>query len=140
MFLGEYRHTLDDKNRVSLPAKFRKALGKKIIITRGLDRCLSVYSLSEGKKYLESLEHFSDHLANNRAFNRYMLSGATETEIDSAGRILIPDFLKNEAHLGSKMVITGARNRLELWNEEHWATYLKKVESEIETLAEGLQI
>jgi MraZ protein len=138
MFLGEYRHTLDDKNRVSLPAKFRKALGKKIIITRGLDRCLSVYSFSEGKKYLESLEHFSDHQANNRAFNRFMLSGATETEIDSAGRILIPDFLKQEASLGSKIVITGARNRIEIWNEEQWGTYLKKVESEIETLAEGL--
>lgn len=138
MFLGEYRHILDGKNRVSLPAKLRKLLGKKIIITRGLDRCLSVYSFSEGKKYLESLENFSDHQASNRAFNRFMLSSATETEIDSAGRILIPDFLKQEANLENKIVIIGARNRLELWNEEGWATYLKKVESEIETLAETL--
>lgn len=138
MFLGEYRHILDSKNRMSLPAKLRKLLGKKIIITRGLDRCLSVYSLSEGKKYLESLENFSDHQANNRAFNRFMLSGATETEVDSAGRILIPDFLKQEANLQSKIVIIGARNRLELWNEESWTMYLKKVESEIESLAETL--
>jgi MraZ protein len=100
MLLGEYNHTLDDKNRVSLPAKTRKILGKKIIITRGLDRCLSVYSTAEWKKYLESLEHFSDHQANNRAFNRFMLSGATETEIDSAGRILIPDFFKARSKSG----------------------------------------
>ncbi len=138
MLLGEYRHTLDSKSRMSLPAKMRKILGKKIIITRGLDRCLSVYSFAEGKKYLESLEHFSDHQANNRAFNRFMLSGATETEVDSAGRILIPDFLKQEANLESKIVIIGARNRLELWNEESWIAYLKKVESEIESLAETL--
>ena len=138
MLLGEYRHTLDSKSRMSLPAKMRKILGKKIIITRGLDRCLSAYSFAEGKKYLESLEHFSDHQAKNRAFNRFMLSGATETEVDSAGRILIPDFLKQEANLESKIVIIGARNRLELWNEESWIAYLKKVESEIESLAETL--
>ena len=138
MFLGEYRHILDSKNRMSLPAKLRKLLGKKIIITRGLDRCLSVYSYLEGKKYLESLESFSDHQANNRAFNRFMLSGAIETEADSAGRILIPDFLKQEAKLDTKVVIIGARNRLELWNEDQWTNYLKKVESEIESLAETL--
>ena len=95
MLLGEYRHTLDDKNRVSLPAKFRKELGKKVIITRGLDRCLSVYSMAEFKNFSEDLtQQTRFNQSNSRAYDRFIASGAIETDVDSAGRILIPDFLK----------------------------------------------
>ncbi len=139
MLLGEYRHTLDDKNRVSLPAKFRKELGKKVIITRGLDPCLSVYSMSEWKKFSDDLtSQTSFNLANSRAYDRFITSGAIETDVDSAGRILIPDFLKQYGNLGSKVVVAGVRNRLELWNEDKWSSYIKKVEREIGALSEQL--
>jgi MraZ protein len=138
MLLGEYRHTLDDKNRVSLPAKIRKILGKKIIITRGLDRCLSVYSFAEWKKFSDALSGLSFNQSDSRAFTRFMIASATETDIDSAGRILIPDFLKQYANLGNKVIVAGVKNRLELWNEDAWNTYTQSVEQNIETLAEGL--
>jgi MraZ protein len=138
MLLGEYKHTLDDKNRVSLPAKARKILGKKIIITRGLDRCLMVYSLAEWKKFSDALSELPFNQSDSRAFTRFMVSGAEELDIDSAGRILIPDFLKQYGNLGSKIIVAGVRNRLELWNEDAWSAYTKKVEQNVETLAEGL--
>jgi MraZ protein len=138
MLLGEYKHVLDDKNRVSLPAKFRKELGKKIIISRGLDRCLSIYSLSEWKKFSDNLSALPFNQSDSRAFTRFMVSGAEEVDIDSAGRILIPDFLKQYGNLGSKIIVAGVRNRLELWNEDTWSAYTKKVEKNVETLAEGL--
>ena len=139
MLLGEYRHTLDDKNRVSLPAKFRKELGKKIIITRGLDRCLSVYSMTEWKKFSEDLtQQTRFNQSNSRAYDRFIASGAIETDVDSAGRILIPDFLKQYGNMGNKVVVAGVRNRLELWNEDGWSDYMKQVEKEIGVLAEQL--
>jgi len=139
MLLGEYRHTLDDKNRVSLPAKFRKELGKKVVITRGLDRCLSVYSMNEWKKYSQDItDNTKFNYANSRAYDRFVSSGAIETDLDSAGRILIPDFLKQYGNLGNKVVVAGVRNRLELWNEDLWSNYIIKVEQEIAQVAERL--
>ena len=139
MLLGEYRHTLDDKNRVSLPAKFRKILGKKLIITRGLDRCLSVYSMAEWKKFFsETLAELSGNQATSRAFTRYKVAGATEVDVDSAGRILIPDFLKHYGNLGARIVVAGVGSSLELWNEEAWDAYTKNVEGTIESLAENI--
>lgn len=139
MLLGEYRHTLDDKNRVSLPAKFRKELGKKVILTRGLDPCLSVYSMSEWKKFSDELaSQTSFNHSNSRAVDRFFTAHAMETDVDSSGRILIPDFLKHYGNLGNKVVVTGVRNRLELWNEDAWSTYMKQVEKDIEALAENL--
>mgnify|MGYP002347327766 FL=1 len=139
MLLGEYRHTLDDKNRVSLPAKFRKELGKKIIITRGLDRCLSVYSMAEFKNFSEDLtQQTRFNQSNSRAYDRFIASGAIETDVDSAGRILIPDFLKQYGNLGNKIIVAGVRNRLELWNEDMWNSYIQQVEGDIALLAEQL--
>ena len=139
MLLGEYRHTLDDKNRVSLPAKFRKILGKKIIITRGLDRCLSVYSMAEWKKFFsETLAELSGNQATSRAFTRYKVAGATEVDVDSAGRIRIPDLLKHYGNLGARIVVAGVGSSLELWNEEAWDAYTKNVEGTIESLAENI--
>ncbi len=139
MLLGEYRHTLDDKSRVSLPAKFRKILGKKIIITRGLDRCLSAYSQKEWQKfYADTLADLSGNQSTNRALIRYKVASAMEVDVDSAGRILIPDFLKQFASLGNRIVIAGVGTNLELWNETAWDTYTRQVEGTIESLAEEI--
>ena len=92
MLIGQYSHTLDPKKRLSLPARFRKELGRRVVITNGLDNCLFLYPLKEWQKVAEKLAHLSIGAAGTRGFNRFILSGAVEAEIDSAGRILIPEF------------------------------------------------
>lgn len=138
MLIGEYRHTMDDKNRLSLPAKFRKEMGKKIIITRGLDRCLFVYPIGEWKKFSEKLAGLSIGSAEGRGFSRAMLGGAMETDVDASGRVLVPDHLKEYATLSAKVVVAGIHNRVELWNEEAWNKYTNGVEKEANSLAQKL--
>lgn len=138
MLIGEFTHTMDDKKRISLPAKFRKAVGKKIILTRGLDNCIFMYPLSQWKTISEKLIELSLGQAGSRGFNRFMLSGAVELEVDKSGRILIPDVLKDFAKLSSKVVLAGVGNRIELWNDTAWEEYKKRIELEADTLAETL--
>lgn len=138
MLIGEFTHTLDTKKRISLPAKFRKELGSKIVLTRGLDNCIFIFSLPQWKKISEKLSDLSIGQADSRGFNRFLLAGAVETDVDSAGRILIPDFLKSFAKLSSKVVLTGVVSRVELWNESSWKAYTKRIEQQADTLAEKL--
>lgn len=139
MLIGEYTHAIDDKNRVSLPAKFRKLLGKSLVITPGLDNCLFLFPTKEWEKVSSKLSENSSMLsADMRSFTRYMFGGAYEAEVDSIGRILIPDFLKDRSKLNSKVVLIGVRNRLEIWGEATWKEYKAKVEKEADGLAEKL--
>jgi MraZ protein len=138
MFIGEYRHTFDAKNRISVPAKFRKELGKTVIVTRGLDRCLFVYPLSAWKREAAKLAEHSTGSAAGRGLSRLMLSGASEADVDSAGRILVPDYLKEFASLGMKAVVAGVNERVELWDEEKWNEYTATIERDADALAESL--
>jgi MraZ protein len=138
MLLGEYTHTLDPKKRLSLPAKFRQEVGKKVVLTHGLDKCLFLYSVKQWEKIAEKLSELSTGQSDTRGFNRYMLAGAVEAEVDSLGRILLPDFLKEFAELGEKVVITGVHNRAEIWNEERWIEYKKKIVEQADLLAQKL--
>ena len=138
MLLGEYRHNLDEKKRISLPSKLRKELGKAVVITRGLDHCLFIYSKSEWKKLADQLSSVSMGHANSRAFNRFMLAGATDVEVDSAGRILIADFLKDFAGLNEDVVISGVGSRVEIWDEARWKKYSKQIEKDADYFAEKL--
>jgi MraZ protein len=138
MLLGEYKHTLDDKKRISLPIKFRKEVGKKIVVTHGLDNCLFLYSLGEWQKIAEKLGSLSIGQADTRRFNRFILGGAVEIEVDSLGRILIPDHLRNFAKLESQVVFAGVHNRVEIWEEKRWSEYKNKVSAEADALAEKL--
>ena len=112
MLIGEFRHSLDDKKRVAVPASFRKELGKKVVITRGLDNCLFIYPQASWQKMASKLDSLSMGQANSRGFNRFILAGATETEVDTIGRILVPDYLKEFADLKSKVVIAGVNDRV----------------------------
>ena len=123
MFIGEYIHGLDDKKRLSVPSKFRKDLGKKAVITLGLNKCLSLYTTKEWRTFAEKLSKLSMGKSEDRGFSRAMLSGAFEVEIDSIGRILIPDALKEYAGLKEKVVLTGVFNRVEVWDESAWKSY-----------------
>jgi MraZ protein len=138
MLIGEYTHTVDDKNRVSLPAKFRQEMGKKVVVTPGLDNCLFVFAVKEWNKISEKLSESSMLQADNRSFNRFMFGGAVEAEVDSIGRILVPDFLRERAGLKEKVVIIGVQSRAEIWNEKAWGEYKKVVEKQADTLAEKL--
>lgn len=138
MLIGEYRHSIDAKKRVALPAKFRREIGKKVVITHGLDNCLFVYPMKSWQIVAEKLSAMSIGQSDTRGFNRFMLAGAVETDVDSMGRILIPDFLKEFADLKSKVVVAGIHNRLEIWDEKRWKEYTAKIEKQADVLAEKL--
>jgi len=138
MLIGEYKHNIDPKKRIAVPAKFRKELGKKAIITKGLDQCLFVYSEKEWIKVAEKLGDLPVGPADARNFARLSFSGAMDVEIDSLGRILIPDYLKEYAGLKNKAVIAGVYKRLEIWDEDNWNIYKKKIEKDVDILAEKL--
>lgn len=142
MLIGEYIHTIDEKSRVSMPKKFRKELGKKIIITPGLDSCLFVFTTKEWAKVSQRLSTSNSDLsflrADQRSFNRYMFGRAAEVEIDSIGRILIPDFLKNRIGLKDKAAIIGVEDRIEIWNDKTWSQNQEVVEKQAGELAEKL--
>ncbi|MFA7193891.1 MAG: division/cell wall cluster transcriptional repressor MraZ [Candidatus Paceibacterota bacterium] len=138
MLIGEFKHTLDDKNRVSLPSKFRKEVGKKIIVTHGLDNCLFLYTLKDWEKIAEQFSSLSVGQAETRAFNRYMLGSASEVLVDSAGRILIPENLKEVVGLKNKVVFAGLYNRIEIWQEEEWDKYKAQVVKNADQMAEKL--
>jgi MraZ protein len=139
MLIGEYTHTIDDKNRVSLPSKFRSLMGKKIVITYGLDQCLFAFTLKEWQRIAEKFSENSSMLSSDmRSFSRHLFGGASEVDVDNIGRVLIPDFLRESANLKTKVVLIGVQNRLEIWNEKSWTDYKKQVEREALGLAEKL--
>ena len=138
MLVGEYRHTVDAKKRLAIPAKFRAELGRKGVITRGLDQCLFVFSAEEWEKLAQKLGSLPLSAADARSFARVMLSGAMEVEFDQLGRILLPDYLKEYAGIGKNVVVTGVFNRLEIWEESRWTGYKDKAEKNVGDLAEKL--
>jgi MraZ protein len=138
MLIGEYTHIIDDKNRLSLPSKFRKEMGKKVVITPGLDACLFVFTMKEWGTFSEKLAGSSMLQADSRSFNRYILGGAVEVEVDALGRVLVPDFLRERADLKSKVVLIGVQSRVEIWSEKAWHDYKKVVERQADALAEKL--
>lgn len=138
MLIGEFTHTIDEKNRISLPAKWRKEMGSDLVITPGLDNCLFLFTKKEWAKISEKLSNFSMLSADNRSFNRFMFGGATEISVDSIGRMLLPDFLKDRANLKGKASLVGVQNRLEIWNDKAWADYKKRVAGQADSLAEKL--
>jgi len=142
MLIGEYIHTIDEKNRMSLPVKFRKELGRKIIITPGLDQCLFIFTNKEWAKVTKKLSNSDSDLsflkADKRSFNRFMFGRAAEVEVDSIGRILIPDFLKERIGLKNSAAIIGVEDRVEVWTEKAWSEQKATVERQAEQLAEKL--
>jgi MraZ protein len=142
MLIGEYIHTIDDKNRVSLPAKFRKEMGKNVVIAPAPDQCLFIFTIKEWNKVSNRLtdnEHELSFLkADKRNFNRFMLGRASDVEVDSIGRILIPDFLKDRIGLKGKAALVGVGDRVEIWNDKTWNSYKIDAEKTAGTLAEKL--
>ena len=138
MFIGEYNHNLDEKNRLAIPAKFRAVLAKGAVVTRGLDSCLFLYSKTAWQELADKLAKLPISQSNTRAFSRLMLAGAMDVVLDKQGRIILPDYLKQYASLKKKVVITGLMNRLEIWDEETWEKYKANTEKNSGDIAEAL--
>lgn len=139
MFIGEYLYSIDEKKRLSIPAKFRKELSKKAVLTRGVDKCLVLYPLKEWEKVAKKLETLPTSRIDARSFARIVLSGAIDVSLDKLGRILIPDYLKKYALLKKNVAIIGLSNRIEIWDEKIWREFKEKMEKEISGLAENLR-
>ncbi len=138
MFLGEYLHTFDSKNRISLPSRFRKDLGRVVVITRGLDRCLYIYARKAWEKEAAKYAAQTSGNAASRGLARLFLAGSSEAEVDKAGRILIPDHLRAFAGISVKAVIAGVADRVEVWEEDAWRKYTEAIERDADAFAEKL--
>ena len=139
MLLGEYEHNLDEKNRLTLPAKFRQAFADGVVVTRGMDGCLFGYTRGGWERFvadrLEGLDPFSREA---RQMSRFLFSGASEAELDRQGRIMLPPALIQHAKLGREVVVAGVRDHLEIWDRAAWREQLKEVEASAELVAERL--
>jgi len=137
-FIGEYNHSIDNKGRLAIPAKFRSSLKKGAVVTKGLDGCLFMYTSKEWKAVVAKLSQMPFSQGKSRAFARLMLAGAMQVKIDVQGRINLPKYLINFASLKNNAVIAGLMNRLEIWDEKAWDKYKKQTEPESEKIAEEL--
>ncbi len=138
MFIGEYSHSVDLKKRLALPSKFRGELGNRVVVTRGLDGCLFVYPMKVWEEIASKLGNLPVGESGTRSFIRLMLSGAVDTELDSQGRVLLPEYLKNDAGLKKDVAIVGVYNRLEIWDEDAWKKYKQNAEKNTGKIAEEL--
>jgi len=138
MLIGQYEHTIDNKKRLALPAKFRGELGDTVIITKGVENCLVVYTEKEWKTFAGKLESLPISQASARSFTRTILASAMEVSLDKLGRILLPDYLKEYAELKKNVVVCGLSNRLEIWDSEKWSAYNKEAEKGVQDIVSQL--
>lgn len=138
MFMGEYHHNLDDKSRLVIPANFRYELGNKFIITRGLEKCLYVYSETEWQGIVNKLKELPFTKKDARTFIRSFFSGATTCEIDKSGRIVLTEPQTDYANISKECVVIGASDRVEIWSQDNWNKELSDNEDKLSDLAENL--
>ena len=138
MFIGEYHHSIDDKGRLAVPVKFRQAFKDGLVVTRGLDSCLFVYTKAEWKKLAGKLAELPFSQANSRAFARLMLAGAMDCDVDKQGRVILPEYLRTYAKMGKDVVVAGLYSRLEVWDKAAWEEYKAKTETNAGEIAEKM--
>jgi MraZ protein len=138
MFIGEYKHSIDDKGRLAIPVKFREDLAKGAVVTRGLDSTLFLFPLEEWDKLASKLSSLPLGQSNSRAFSRLMLAGAMDVSLDKQGRLVLPEYLRDYASLKKQVVVAGLFNRLEIWDEDIWQKYKTAMEEEVGDIAEKL--
>ena len=138
MFIGEYHHTIDEKGRIIIPVKFREALGKEFIITRGIENCLFVYSKENWAQITNKLSSLPFTKKDARTFNRFFMSGATDVELDKQGRVNISGPLIDYANLTKDCVIIGTGDRLEVWSQESWESFFDSTKDSMSDIAENL--
>ncbi|EJN56395.1 division/cell wall cluster transcriptional repressor MraZ [Loigolactobacillus coryniformis] len=138
MFMGEFRHSIDQKGRLIIPAKFRDALGAKFIVTRGMDGCLFGYPQAEWQALEGKLRQLPLTKKDARAFVRFFYSAATECTLDKQGRINLPQSLITHAGLTKACVLIGVSSRIEIWDAERWATSSAEIAENFDSIAENM--
>ena len=138
MFIGEYHHTIDDKGRIIIPAKFRDELGSNFVVTRGIESCLFVYPNKNWDQICEKLNSLPFTRKDARIFNRFFMSGATNVELDKQGRANISSPLIDYAHLSKECVIIGTGDRLEIWSQDDWDSFFDSNKDSMSDIAENL--
>lgn len=138
MFMGEYHHSIDDKGRLIIPAKFRSELGDKFIITRGIENCLFAYPEKRWEEIVHKLESLPFTKKDARNFTRFFLSGATVAEFDKQGRVNITSPLINYAGIEKECIIIGTGDRLEIWSEDAWNNFFNSASINMSDIAENL--
>ena len=138
MFMGEFRHSIDSKGRLIMPAKFRENLGEQFVVTRGLDRCLFVYPRTEWSVLEEKIKTLPITKKDVRAFMRTLFSGATECEVDKQGRINLPNNLLEYAKIEKDVVIIGVSTRVEIWSASEWESYSAEAADSFDEIAEQI--
>lgn len=138
MLIGEYHHSIDDKKRLIIPAKFREQLGNEFIITRGIENCLFAYSTANWEKIVQKLESLPFTKKDARQFTRFFLSGATIAEFDKQGRIVITQPLIDYANIEKECVIIGTGDRLEIWDSTAWNQFFNSAKDNMSDIAENL--
>ena len=138
MLLGEYRHNLDPKGRLIIPAKFRQDLGSEFILTRGLDGCLFGYPMASWQKLEEKLAKLPLTRRDSRRFVRFFYAAAAEMTFDKQGRINLPQNLIEYAKLDKACVLVGVSNRIEIWSAANWTTFDQEMVADFDTVAENL--
>ena len=139
MLLGEFEHTIDDKNRLTLPAKFRQALSGGLVITRGMEGCLSCYPKADWERLVESrLAGLNPLSREGRLMHRYFFAGAAEAEPDKQGRVMLPAPLAKHAGIEREVVVAGLNDHLEIWDRAAWRDHVKLLEGSAEDVAERL--
>lgn len=139
MFVGQYLHSIEAKGRLAIPKKFREGLGKKIIITKGLDGCLFLFAWEKWQEFEKKLAQMSLTKRNSRAFARFLTYSAAEIEFDKQGRALIPEHLRRFAGINQSVVVAGALERIEIWDKGRFDRYLASIEKDSEKIAERLE-
>lgn len=139
MLLGEFVQRLDAKNRVTLPAKFRPRFADGVVVTKGLDGCLDVFNREQWESFVAArLGHLDPFSRESRRVSRFLYAGASETELDGQGRVMLPQPLLQHAGLSKDIVVAGVHNKLEIWDLEKWKRQLEELEGSMEDVAERL--
>lgn len=138
MLMGEYLHNLDEKKRLIIPSKFRSELGERLVITRGLENCLFLYSEVDFRKIVDKLKMIPFTKKEARGFMRFFLSGATVVEFDKQGRITIPTTLITYSNIDKECVIIGTGDRLEVWSRDSWDDVYNSTKDNMSEIAENL--
>lgn len=139
MFVGEYNHSVDDKGRVAVPARYRNVLEGGAILTRGNDGCLAMFRMNEWEVMMEKIAKLPQSKSEARNYMRFVLSGAVDVKLDKQGRINIPKYLMDFGQIDKKVVFVGVFNRLEIWNTDIWDSYRNQIEGEASEVLEQLE-
>lgn len=138
MFIGEHSHAIDEKGRLAVPAKYRDDLANGVVVTRGLDHCLWVYPRQQWEEIAPRLAALPVSKRDSRAFARLMLAGAWDAELDSQGRVTLPEYLRTYAGITKQVTVAGLYNRLEVWDEDRWHAYRTQTEAAGDQIAENM--